>query len=139
MKMNLIFATACALSLSLGGSAYAADDTAFEITGDAAKGEKAFKKCKACHQVGDGAQNKVGPQLNGVLGRAFGAVEDFKYSSTLMELAADPEMVWTPETLDAFLTKPKDYIKGTKMSFAGLRKEDERTDVIAYLAQFSGE
>jgi cytochrome c len=103
--------------------------------GDAAAGEKVFRKCQACHMVGEDAQNRVGPMLNGVVGRAVGAVEGFKYSSGFEERAAAGE-TWTPEALDAFLEKPRDYVKGTKMAFAGLRKEEERANVIAYLASF---
>ncbi len=103
--------------------------------GDAAAGEKVFRKCLACHMVGEDAQNRVGPMLNGVVGRAVGAVEGFKYSSGFEERAAAGE-TWTPEALDAFLEKPRDYVKGTKMAFAGLRKEEERANVIAYLASF---
>ena len=106
--------------------------------GDAAKGEKVFRKCKACHMVGDGAENRVGPVLTGVVGREIAAVEGFEYSDALKDLAA-ADGTWTPEELAAFLEKPKDFAKGTKMSFAGLRKEEERADVIAYLATFGGE
>ncbi len=106
--------------------------------GDAAKGEKVFRKCQACHMVGDEAENRVGPVLNGIVGREIAAVEDFDYSDALKELAA-ADGTWTPEELAAFLEKPRDFAKGTKMSFAGLRKEEERADVIAYLATFGGE
>jgi cytochrome c len=104
--------------------------------GDAAAGEKVFNKCKACHMVGDDAKNRVGPVLNGIVGRAVAAIEDFKYSDTLTEKGASGA-VWTEEELAAFLTNPKDYAKGTKMAFPGLRKEEERANVIAYLATFS--
>lgn len=103
--------------------------------GDAAAGEKVFKKCKACHQVGDGAANRVGPVLNGIVGKAAGTTADFKYSDALMAKAAEG-LVWTEENIDTLLANPKDFIKGTKMSFAGLRKEQDRADVIAYLATF---
>lgn len=103
--------------------------------GDAEAGEKVFKKCKACHAVGDKAKNKVGPILNGVIGAPAGQVEDFKYSDALTEMA-DGGLVWDEESLSAFLTKPKDFMKGTKMSFAGLRKEKDVANVIAYLATF---
>lgn len=105
------------------------------VAGDAKAGEKVFRKCKACHAVGEDAQNKVGPILNGIVGRAVADVPDFKYSSVLTDLAASGK-TWTPEELAAFLEKPRNYAKGTKMSFAGLRKEDDRTNIIAYLATF---
>ncbi|WP_306116069.1 MULTISPECIES: cytochrome c family protein [unclassified Roseovarius] len=104
--------------------------------GDAAKGEKVFKKCKACHAVGEGAKHKVGPELNGVVGRAIAGAEGFKYSDALNALGAEGK-TWSAEELAAFLTKPRDYAKGTKMSFAGLRKEADRDNVIAYLDSFS--
>ncbi len=108
------------------------------LPGDAEAGEKVFRKCKACHAVGADAKNKVGPVLNGIVGAAVGANDGFKYSDALLALTAE-DKIWTPEELDAFLTKPRDYVKGTKMSFAGLRKEDDRTNVIAYLATFADE
>lgn len=101
--------------------------------GDAAKGEKVFRKCKACHAVGEGAKNKVGPQLNGIVGRAFGSADGFGYSSALTDMAAEGK-TWTEEELAGFLTKPKAYMPGTKMAFAGLRKEADVANVIAYLA-----
>lgn len=106
--------------------------------GDAAEGEKVFRKCKACHAVGEGAENKIGPALNGVVNAAIAAHEGFDYSDTLMEMGAAGK-VWTPEELAAFLEKPRSYAKGTKMSFAGLRKEEDRANVIAYLATFPAE
>ncbi|WP_120634955.1 cytochrome c family protein [Ruegeria sp. EL01] len=106
--------------------------------GDAEAGKKVFRKCKACHAVGEGAENKVGPMLNGIVGRQAATVEDFGYSPALMKLSEDG-LVWTPEELDVFLTKPRDYAKGIKMTFAGLRKEDDRVNIIAYLATFEGE
>ncbi len=109
-----------------------------DLPGDAEKGEKVFRKCKACHAVGADAKNKVGPILNGIVGRTAASVPDFNYSDVFLELGANGT-VWTPEELAAFLEKPRDYAKGTKMSFAGLRKEEERTDVIAYLATFAEE
>ena len=102
----------------------------------AKKGEKVFKKCKACHQVGEGAKNKSGPQLNDVLGRTFGSVEGFKYSKAMKQLGVDGE-VWNEESLAAFLTKPKAYIKKTKMSFAGLKKEKDILAITEYLKSVS--
>lgn len=106
--------------------------------GDAEKGERVFRKCQACHAVGEGAENKVGPVLNGIIGRTVASVEGFSYSSVLADMGAEGK-TWTEEDLAAFLEKPRDYAKGTKMAFAGLRKEEERADVIAYLATFSEE
>lgn len=122
----------CLVSLPMMASAES------HVTGDAAAGEKVFRKCKACHAVGEGAKNKVGPHLNGIVDRAVATSGDFKYSDTLLALGAEGK-TWTPDELAAFLEKPRSYAKGTKMSFAGLRKEDDRMNVIAYLATFSGE
>ena len=103
--------------------------------GDVADGQKSFRKCMPCHDVGETAKNKVGPILNGIVGAAAGQVADFKYSDGLVAKAAEG-LTWDEETLAAFLTKPKDVVDGTKMSFAGLKKEDEIENVIAYLATF---
>ncbi|NDR59329.1 c-type cytochrome [Aliiruegeria sabulilitoris] len=103
--------------------------------GDAAAGEKVFKKCKACHAVGEDAKNKVGPILNGIVGSAAGQKEGFKYSANLLELA-EGGLTWDDETLSAYLTKPKDVIPKGKMSFAGLKKEEDIANVIAYLSGF---
>ncbi|MBK0328517.1 cytochrome c family protein [Rhodobacteraceae bacterium F11138] len=103
--------------------------------GDADKGEKVFKKCKACHAVGPDAKNKVGPELNGIVGAPAMHNPDFKYSDAMKE-AAEGGLVWDEESLAAFLTKPRDFMKGTKMTFAGLRKEADIANVIAYLQSF---
>ena len=124
MKTTLSAVVALA---ALSGAAFA--------EGDADKGKKIFNKCKACHAVGDGAKNKVGPQLNGIVGAEAGKVEGFKYSPALLE-QAEGGLVWDEANLAAFLAKPKDFMKGTKMSFAGLKKEAEIDNVIAYLATF---
>ncbi|MEM8957881.1 MAG: c-type cytochrome [Pseudomonadota bacterium] len=97
-----------------------------------AAGEKVFRKCSACHQVGADAKNRTGPQLNGIVDAPAGQVEDFKYSKPLMS-AAEEGLVWDAASLHAFLEKPKDFIAKTKMSFAGLRNEADRDAVIAYL------
>ena len=101
-----------------------------------AAGEKVFKKCAACHQVGEGAENKTGPHLNGVMGRTLGAVEGFNYSKTMAEMGASGT-VWSEENMAEFLAKPRDYVKGTKMSFAGLKKDDEIAAINEYLKSFS--
>ena len=95
-------------------------------------GAKVFRKCKACHQVGDGAKNRSGPVLTGIVGSPAGAVDGFKYSKPMMA-AAEAGLVWSQDELAAFLAKPKAYMKGTKMSFAGLKKEEDQASVIEYL------
>lgn len=103
--------------------------------GDAAAGEKVFKKCAACHVV-DSDKKKVGPSLQNVIGRAAGTMEGFKYSKVMVE-AGEGGLVWSEEEIAAYLANPKGYMKGNKMSFAGLKKEDDIANVIAYLKQFS--
>lgn len=103
--------------------------------GDAERGAKIFKKCKACHMVGDGAKNRVGPNLTGVVGSVYGSNETFKYSKA-MTAKHEEGAVWTAENLTAFLTKPKAAVPKTKMSFPGLKKAQDIEDVIAYLSSF---
>lgn len=100
-----------------------------------AAGETVFKKCSACHKVGEGAKSGVGPALNGIVGAPMGQVEGFKYSKTLADMAAAGG-VWDADALHAFLENPKGFVKGTKMSFAGLKKPEDRDAVIAYLSTF---
>jgi cytochrome c len=97
-----------------------------------AAGKKAFKKCKACHKIGEGAKNASGPILTDIVGSPAGQVDGFKYSKALKE-AAEDGLVWDAAALDAFLTKPKEFIKKTKMSFGGLKKENDRLAIIEYL------
>lgn len=99
--------------------------------GHAAKGEKVFNKCKACHSVAD-ASNKVGPSLKGVVGRAVAIAEGYNYSDSLKEFAATGA-VWDEANLDKYIADPKSIAPKGKMSFAGLKKEDERKDLIAFL------
>lgn len=103
---------------------------------DAAAGEAVFKKCAACHNVVDGGANKVGPNLWSILGAPVGKVADFKYSSALVAFG-EAGNVWDFETFAQFVTKPKDLIKGTSMGFAGLKKVEDRANLIAYLNQQS--
>lgn len=102
--------------------------------GDAAKGEKVFNKCKACHTT-EAGKNKVGPSLHDIVGRAPASVEGFNYSKPMQDFAAGH--TWDEATLSEYLENPKSVVPGTKMAFVGLKKEDEREDVIAYLKQFS--
>jgi cytochrome c len=100
---------------------------------DLGKGERVFGKCKACHKLEDGAKG-TGPHLYNVVDRAIGQVDGFGYSSVLAENGD----AWTPEHLDAFLENPKGWAPGTKMSFAGLKKPEDRANVIAYLQGIGG-
>lgn len=99
--------------------------------GDAAKGAKIFKKCAACHTAVD-EKNKVGPHLVGIIDRPIASIEDYKYSKAMIEHAVEVP-TWTVEALGAYLHKPKAVVKGTKMAFAGLKKDKDIEDVIAYL------
>jgi len=105
------------------------DITAVMALGDVVSGEKIFKKCAACHSINKGGKNKIGPALYNVVGRTVGGVDDYKYSKTLASYGKE----WTFEELNGFLKKPSSYLKGTKMSYAGLRKEKDRASVIKYL------
>jgi cytochrome c len=102
---------------------------------DAGKGEAAFTVCAACHDIGENAQNRMGPVLTGVVGRTAGTYEGFKYSDAMVKAGADG-LVWTPETLDKFLASPRDFVKGTKMTGISVKDADRRADIIAYLATF---
>ena len=95
----------------------------------AAEGEKAFKKCAACHSIAKDSANKIGPALWGVLGRKSGTVSDYKYSKGMIAYGKS----WTFEEMDGFLKKPKDWVKGTKMSFAGIKNDKERAAIILYM------
>ena len=103
--------------------------------GDPDEGEKVYRKCKACHMVGEDAKNRVGPRLNGVVGREIASVEDFSYSDAFVA-KKEEGLTWTEENLSAYLEKPRDFIPGNKMTFPGLRNEEDRENVIAYLKQF---
>ena len=109
------------------------DIAALMELGDVASGEKVSKKCAACHSINKGGKNNIGPALYNVVGRKIGAINDYKYSKALSEYGKE----WTFEELNGYLIKPAKWIKGTKMSFAGLRKEKDRASVIKYLNQNS--
>lgn len=98
--------------------------------GDTKAGKKVFNKCKSCHALKAG-KKKIGPHLEGIIGRTAGTIENFKYSKAMK----DSGVVWTDENIDAYLKKPKDFMPGNKMTFVGLKKEKQRMDLIAYLKE----
>ena len=109
------------------------DIAALMALGDVNAGEKIFKKCAACHSINQGGANKIGPALYNVVGRKIGGVSDYKYSKAFVEYGKE----WNFEELNGFLIKPSKWIKGTKMAYAGLRKEEDRASIIKYLNQNS--
>jgi len=109
------------------------DIAALMAMGDLATGEKVFKKCAACHSIVKGGKNNIGPALYNVVNRKIGSINDYKYSKALSDYGKQ----WTFEELNGYLIKPAKWIKGTKMAFAGLRKEKDRASVILYLNQNS--
>jgi cytochrome c len=121
MRLKTMIAFAALMSISGTGHAQ-----------DVAAGEKVFVKCKVCHQVGEGAKNLVGPELNGLIGRKAGSVAGYTYS----EANKNSGITWDEATLREYLKNPKAKIPGTKMIFAGLPKDDEIDNLIAYLKQF---
>ena len=126
---NVVSAT----SVSSGVAKEQVDISALMAMGDVISGEKIFKKCSACHSIVKGGKNNIGPALYNVVGRKTGAITDYKYSKAL----ASYDKEWSFEELNGYLIKPAKWIKGTKMAFAGLRKEKDRASVIKYLNQNS--
>ena len=124
---SMIAAAALAFGVSV-----AASPTPAVAAGDAAAGEKVFRKCKACH-FADQEKHKTGPHLVNVFGRKAASTDFKKYSKSMK----DSGVVWDEKTLDQYLEAPKKFIKKGTMAFAGLKKEKDRADVIAYLKQFS--
>lgn len=110
---------------------------AAEEIGDAARGEGLFKRqCWACHKVGEGAKNGVGPRLNGIFGRRAGSLDDFRYSKSMARMGSDG-LVWTLETLDAYVENPKALVSGTRMNYRGMADGQARADLLAYLREWS--
>ena len=122
MKTTGIASLLIAGTLALGGQSALAQD--------AAKGEKVYRKCKACHSL-EAGKKKVGPSLHGVFGRTAGTLEGFKYSKAMKESG----IVWDGETISAYMADPKGYIPKNRMAFPGLKKEADRADLIAYLEE----
>lgn len=105
---------------------------------DADAAKKTFKRCAACHEVGESAANKVGPTLNGLDGRVLAGIEGYKYSRAMKKAAGDGK-TWSAESLSAFLEKPKSYLRGTKMSFPGISRPEERKNLVQWLLHFDAD
>lgn len=123
MRGFLVVAAVAALALPMAAQAQ-------DAAGDAAKGKQVFAKCQACHSL-DAGTNKLGPSLHGVIGRASGAIDGFRYSDAMK----NAHLTWDDVTLDKYLANPKTLVPGTKMVFPGLPKEEDRLAVIAYLKE----
>jgi cytochrome c len=124
-----VAATNASADSSVAKVVEAVDIKALLALGDLAHGEKVFKKCTACHQIAAGGKNMIGPNLWGVIGRTAGSVSDYKYSKAMIDYGKE----WSFEEMNSYLIKPQAYVKGTKMAFAGLRKEKDRASVILFM------
>ncbi|MCT4682461.1 MAG: c-type cytochrome [Roseicyclus sp.] len=131
--MRALRATTGALALA----ALAAASSPSLAEGDAAQGERLYRPCAACHMIGEGAVNRVGPHLNGVVGRPIGALAGYEFSDVLRDAGAEGQ-VWDAGALDRFLEAPRDYFPGTRMVFRGIRSEEDRADLIAYMLEAGG-
>ena len=129
--MNRVVLAVAIVALGFGNLAFAGE-------AEVAAGEKVFKKCKACHAVGEGAKNKVGPLLNDLFGRVPGTAEGYKYSKAMAAFGEDGK-VWDEELVATFLAGPKKLVKGTKMSLAGLKNPDDIANIIEYLETFDAD
>lgn len=112
-----------------------ADASGFQF-GDPSRGEEVFAQCRSCHQIGQGASDRIGPHLNGIFGRRAGAHDGFRYSDDMAMMGSDG-LTWEIETLNAYLENPKALVSRTRMNFAGLKDAQDRSDILAYLRQFS--
>jgi cytochrome c len=126
---------ACLATLLAAFMAMGALGSAAAQEGSAEEGAEVFKKCRACHDVGPDAKNKIGPLLNGILGRKAGTIDGFAYSDA-NKAAGAKGLVWTEDVMFKYLENPLSYMPGTKMAFAGLKDAQDRKDVIAYLKTF---
>lgn len=131
------FGKAVAAVVAVAGLASVAGVAQAEEIGDAVRGAKVFHTCTSCHQIGDGAQHRVGPHLNGIFGRAAGAFsQEYKYSKGLLREGA-AGLVWDLAALDAYIENPKALVSDTRMNFRGIKAPEKRADLLAYLRRFS--
>ena len=129
--MQRVFIAAL-LSVAISSPAHA------EAGGDPERGEKLYRQCSSCHAIGEGASNRTGPHLNNIFDRSPGQVEGFRYSPALLT-AAEEGLAWDMGTLDAFLTNPREFVRGTRMSYRGMRDAQDRADVLSYIRLFSSD
>ena len=127
----LIALTATPLLSALPAANADPADTSISAAGDATKGQRLFNRCKACHNLSATARRRIGPNLDNLFGRQAGSQDGFKYSKALQEA----DFVWTEKNLDEWLAQPRTFLPGNKMAFAGLRKEQDRKDLMAYLRE----
>ena len=131
LSKTALFLALATAPIAIGSTAASADpaDTTISSQGDAEKGKRLFNRCKACHNLTATARRRIGPNLDSLFGREAGSREGFKYSKALM----DADFTWTEKNLDDWLAQPRSFLPGDKMAFAGLRKEQDRKDLMAYL------
>ena len=110
--------------------------TSASLADDTERGEKLYKSCKSCHQIGEGARNGVGPHLDGLFGRVAGSIDGFKYSNA-MKAKGEDGLIWDEASLDQYLAKPRAFVPGTRMSYLGMKKAEDRIDLIGYLKALS--
>lgn len=129
MRLALLISTTLA-AMQMAGGALA------EQLGDVEAGQRVFTKCKGCHQLGAGAKDRIGPHLNGIFGRRAAAHDGFNYSKSMQRAGADG-LVWTADTLDAYIENPRVLVSKTRMSFRGLKDPQDRANLIAFLRDYS--
>ncbi|WP_195822741.1 c-type cytochrome [Roseobacter sp. MH60115] len=128
--LRAVFLPAVLAAISVAGAVWAED------FGDAEAGAKVFTKCKGCHEIGQGARDRIGPHLNGIFGRRAAAHEGYAYSKS-MARAGDDGLIWTAETLGAYVENPRALVSKTRMSFRGLKDAQDRADLLAFLRDYS--
>ncbi|MGB3456764.1 MAG: cytochrome c family protein [Litorimonas sp.] len=133
LSLSALLLTACGNGADVEGASHTPPPIGADLS-SMERGAILYKRCRACHTLGQGERNKVGPNLWNVFGATAGAREDFNYSAAMK--ASD--IVWTDETMSAYIERPSDYIPGNRMSYAGLRKEQDRADLIEYLRANTG-
>jgi S-disulfanyl-L-cysteine oxidoreductase SoxD len=130
MRFTAMAAMTFAVIFALSGTGQSANAQ------DLDAGKKVFRKCMACHAVGEDAVHKIGPHLNELMGRKAGSIEDYPFSPAMID-AGKEGLVWNETTINEYVIKPKAMIQGTKMAFAGLKRQEERQNLLAYLKSFS--